>query len=43
MCAALNDSVATACPKIQDTQNTCGNIIDAARFLCSSPSDAGSD
>ncbi len=40
-CATLNDAVVSACPKIQDTQTTCGDILDAARFLCSSPSDAG--
>ena len=41
-CDAFQQPLPTACPKLAETQTTCGNIVDAATFLCSSgATDAG--
>jgi hypothetical protein len=40
-CEAFGTEVVKSCPNVAQTQNICGNIIDAAKFLCTGTVDAG--
>ncbi len=40
-CEAFGAEVVKSCPNIQQTTNFCGNIIDAAKYLCTGTVDAG--
>jgi hypothetical protein len=40
-CEAFGAEVVKSCPNVQQTTALCGNIIDAAKYLCTSAADAG--